>query len=301
MPHASTAVIAHIQGGLGNQLFCYAVGRALSLRAGTALRLNTRAGFRKEKYGRDCLLRRFNIDAPEAGWWEGFHDPLGRSRRSWLAKLNDRRPIDRRTLIKEPADQRYLPELTRLEPTRDVYLVGYWQDERYFADARAALQRELQTRPDQPFEPDPAVDALTRQPEAVSVHCRSYGEVANLRPGVRLDAGYYREALSRMRERVPEARFVVFSDKPEWARALIDEAGHADRAVFAPANHANPTTATLTDFRLMARCRHHVVANSSFSWWTAWLGEREGSVVLAPPGGLLGNGRFPERWLEHLP
>ena len=228
------AVIAHIQGGLGNQLFCYAAARALSLRASTAMRINTTAGFRKEKYGRDCLLRCLNIDAPEAGWWEGFHDPLGRSRRSWLRKLNDKRPIEKRTLIQEPRDQRFVPELITLRPKRPVYLVGYWQDERYLADAADTLRRELRPRDDQPFAPEPAIDALTREPTAVSVHCRSYSEVANPKPGLKLDAAYYAAAFTTVLQRVPDAQFVVFSDKPDWSRALIAETGHGDRATLVP-------------------------------------------------------------------
>ena len=293
------AVIAHIQGGLGNQLFCYAAARALSLRTGVAIRINTTAGFRKEKYGRDCLLRSLNIDAPEAGWWEGFHDPLGRSRRSWLRKLNDKRSIEQRTLIQEPRDQRFVPELITLKPDKSVYIVGYWQDERYFADAADTLRRELRPRDDQPFAPDKAIDELTQQPTAVCVHCRSYSEVAHPKPGLRLDSAYYASAFATVLKRVPEAKLVVFSDKPDWARSLITETGHADRATFVPEAKADATTATLTDFRLMSRCRHHVVANSSFSWWTAWLGERAGSVVVAPPTGLPGNGAFPRRWVEH--
>ena len=292
------AVVAHIQGGLGNQLFCYAMGRAMALRAGLPLRINTLAGYRNEVYGRDCQLRAFNIEAPETGWWEGFRGPMGRSRRSWARKLNAKRPITERALIQEPKDQTFLPELLDLKPARAVYLVGYWQDERYFADAIDTLRKDLTLRKTIQLKPDSATDELSKQPDTVSVHCRSYGEVAQLEPGVRLDAAYYDRAFAAVLERVPDARFLVFSDKPDWARQLIEATAHADRVSYAPGIDADATTATLTDFTLMSRCKHHVLANSSFSWWTGWLGEREGSVIIAPPNGLPGSGRgYPDRWL----
>lgn len=299
-PNPSNAVVAHIQGGLGNQLFCYAAARAMALRAGLPLALNTRSGFRNEKYQREYLLGFFNIQAQEAGAWQAYIGPFGRTRRSLQVKRDAKRPIPERGIIKQHSDQRYIPELVDLRPTQSVYLLGYWQDERYFMDERETLRNDFTLADDAPFEPDPQLDVLTRQPNRVSVHLRSYSEAAVLKDGVRLDSTYYGPAMDRMRQQLDDARFIVFSDKPDWAEQIINELGHADRCTFAKPASADSTTATLTDFSLMARCKHHIIANSSFSWWAAWLGEREGSRIIAPPCGLLGSGRgFPDRWLEH--
>ena len=265
------AILAHIQGGLGNQLFSYAPARAIAERAQIPLRINSRSGFRKEMYRRDYLLGHFQIDAPETGYWEGFRDPLGRSRRSWIRKFNETRP---------------------------VYLVGYWLDERYFIDARDILRRELTIRDPATLSPDEQTLAWCGQPNSVSVHCRSYREVANPQPGLMLDAAYYAKAFEIALRHEPDAQFVVFSDDTDWARSFIRTIGHNERVCYAPPVQGDPALATLTDFWLMLRCQHHIAANSSFSWWVAWLGEEEGSLVIAPPQGFpsCGDG-FPTRWL----
>jgi len=298
MSHALPTVIAHIQGGLGNQLFCYATARAVSLRNGLDLKLNTRTSYRNEKYQRDCLLHRFNIDAKQAGAWQAYRGLFGRTRRSFSAKRDAKKPLGQRTLIKEPRDQRFMPELLELKPSKHVYLLGYWQDERYFADARSTLLNEFTLSDQAALKPDAALDERTRQPDTVSVHCRSYSEVANPPPGLVLGVDYYKRAFETVLDRVPEATFVVFSDDRRWAKQLIDATGFASRTHYAPTPTGEPTNATLMDFTLMRQCRHHVVANSSFSWWTAWLGERAGSVVVAPSIGLPGHGRLPLRWVH---
>lgn len=301
MTRPNPAVIGHIQGGLGNQLFCYAAARALSLRAGLPLRLNTTAGYRNEKYGRNLLLRFFNLDLTEAGAAEAYMNLFGRARRSRAAKKDAHKPLDQRRVIQEPKDQQFLPELCALQPKQSIYLKGYWQNEAYFADAADTLRDDFQLRESAPIDPDPTLAALAQAPSTVSVHIRSYGEVVNPAPSLVLNEHYYAPAIDAIAEHVPDARLLVFSDDSAWAKSIIDATDHADRATYVPNTHTDPTTATLTDFSLMKRCQHHVVGNSSFSWWTAWLGEREGSRIVAPPTGLPGHGGgFPQRWLSLL-
>ncbi|NNC86842.1 MAG: alpha-1,2-fucosyltransferase [Akkermansiaceae bacterium] len=298
-------VVAHIQGGLGNQLFCYAAARALALRNGVPIRINTRDGFRREKYGRDCLLRHLCIEAPEAGWWAGFRGPLGRWRRSWARRWNRARPLEQRSLLQEPADQSFDPAIRDLAVRGPVYLVGYWQHEEYFADAAATLREEFRVRSPEVARAAGEVAAIDPGSDAVSLHCRSYGEVTNLKDGIRLGAEYYAKALDAIAERVPGAQVFCFSDDPAWAQDLLESAarpgakGGALPVTFISTPAEDATRATLIDFTLMSRCKHHVVANSSFSWWTAWLGEQGDSVVVAPATGLLADGaRFPERWIK---
>ncbi|MFK7789308.1 MAG: alpha-1,2-fucosyltransferase [Phycisphaeraceae bacterium] len=298
MPHATASIIAHIHGGLGNQLFCYAAARNLALRAELPLKLNTTTGYRKEKYQRQCLLEQFNIRANEAGAWEAYRGPLGRTRRSMQIKRDAKQPIDMRLIIKEPSNQAFISELLELKPRQSVYLLGHWQDERYFVEARQTLRTELMLPADAPFDADPQLDALTQQPHAVSVHLRSYAEVKDPPAGLVLDASYYSAALDAIKQQQPDAHFIAFSDNRDWAQQIIEQSNHLEHTTFAEPASADPTTATLTDFQLMTRCQHHVVGNSSFSWWTAWLGERDDSHIIAPPTGLPGHGRgFPPRWL----
>jgi hypothetical protein len=86
---------------------------------------------------------------------------------------------------------------------------------------------------------------------------------------------YYRRAIGLVRDRFPECLFLVFSDDPQWARA---ELPLERSAVFVAGNDANPER----DLALMRACKHHIIANSSFSWWAAWLGYSPGQLVIAP-------------------
>jgi hypothetical protein len=107
------------------------------------------------------------------------------------------------------------------------------------------------------------------------------------------DPHYYHQSMDEMRARVPDARFFIFSDDPEWCRANFTEsdtevvAAPSGRrsdggveAAFGDRRHdaANP----LHDLHLMSLAGHHIIANSSYSWWAAWLGDKPGQRVIMP-------------------
>jgi hypothetical protein len=182
---------------------------------------------------------------------------------------------------------------------RDAYMMGFWQDERYFLDAGDIIRKEFMLR--NPLtSPNAALKDRLQTGETVAVHVRRLHNMAasakGLPPvdsearGFILDAGYYRKAIAEMSERISQPEFFVFSDFPQWARENISSRApmHFLEAGRGP---------DYQDMLLMSRCRHHIVANSSFSWWGAWLAGHDDQVVIAPRNAkYLPN--MPENWIK---
>jgi len=165
-----------------------------------------------------------------------------------------------------------------LEARARTYLDGYWQSEKYFSDVADTIRREFTIR-DQ-------LDAGTRElldrigtAESVSVHVRRGDYVSHPRASRARSVctpGYYLRCVAHIAERVGHPHLFVFSDDPDWVAANL--------------RFEHPTTLVSTvparpdygDLRLMSACRHHIIANSSFSWWAAWLNPHRDKLVLAP-------------------
>lgn len=265
-------VIVRLMGGLGNQLFQYAAGRALAHRHGVALKLDL-ASFAASTLRR-YALDAFNITAGIATAEEVArlypHTLAGRVRRRLELLL----PTHRRRYYREPRGRRNTGPV-RLGP--DVYLHGYWQSEKQFESIAPLLRKELTLRDGQGFERQPLVQAVDGG-DSVSLHVRRGDYVSAPRTAAvhgTCSLAYYRAALAAIETRLPRPRLFVFSDEPGWARAELD-LGH-------PTTHVSGGgLSDAEELLLMSRCRHHVIANSSFSWWGAWLDARPDAIVVAP-------------------
>ena len=265
------SVITVVKGGLGNQMFCYAAARALALRTERELLLDTRTGFRRDGYGRAYRLDRFPITAreapPELCLGGDFRSPRHKLARA-IARIF---PPNHRRYIAEKRDAG--PEqLLGLSPApRRIYLNGYWQNEAYFADHAAAIRREL--TPPEPADPENQALAARIAAESAPV----FLHVRRVRYSPRLDAGYYRAAIERLRAKLPaRPRFFLFGDDLDWAQSSLGLAAEECEAV------SHNTDDEIADLFLMSRCRHGIAANSSFSWWAAWLVESPEPLVIFP-------------------
>jgi hypothetical protein len=288
-------ICVRLEGGLGNQLFQYAAGRALAVRHGAELLLDDSAlrGRSRRATPRQLELQRFRhvgriASAAEARWLPLMRrlPRLSRVLGPWLTYVE-------RGLMFNPA----------FETLSDsTYLVGYWQSPRYFEAIAARLCEELQ-----PVEPMSArsIDVAHRIEggESVAVHVRR-GDYVTLQAAAALHGtlpiAYYVTAIARLREAVASPHFFVFSDEPEWCASNLPL--HPEEATFV--SH-NTGPLAWQDLMLMSRCRHHVIANSSFSWWGAWLADRRSASpqrqVVAPARWFGGQAhdtrdRFPSHW-----
>jgi hypothetical protein len=271
-------------GGLGNQMFQYAAGKALAERHGVPLALDI-SGFR------DYALRPFLLDrllVPEAiasVRAEPTEKPeINFTRAKWKARID--RMLGKAGLPKlasSPNEYRephfhYDPAFEALGPK--ISLFGYFQSERYFNSIAGNLRDWFSPR-----EPlgDAAAAALKRIEASrlpISVHVRR-GDY--LKPGTHevhgiLGETFYRQVFDRLESRIGgEAEIFIFSDDPAAAEQVLS---------FIPGSRLNHVRGDperpWEDMALMARCRHHVIANSSFSWWGAWLNPSSDKIVVAP-------------------
>lgn len=265
-------VIARIEGGLGNQLFQYAAARSLADRLGCELALDLRGlednGDRP--FQLDLYRIRARVATPQL--LAGLPDWRSSRWKRLHSRLSQCMPAVCSFPVFWPRSFAFDPRFERI--ARPVYLVGYWQSEKYFDWNRARLLQDIQLVSPTP-ETTPWLDQI-RHTCSVALHIRRGDYVSNPSAaqfhGV-CDMAYYQTAVQTLRQQFPHMQVFVFSDEPEWARKNL--------RLDVPTYYvdANPGQ---VDLELMRQCRHHVVANSSFSWWGAWLCESAGQVVHAP-------------------
>lgn len=163
-----------------------------------------------------------------------------------------------------------------IQGTRRVYLLGYWQAHSMVDSVAAELRTEFRLR-ERPSEQSREVaNRIAAAPMPVSVHIRRGDYLTVFGEHSVLSSEYYEAAMMRMRARFPRCTFFVFSDDAAFTREWA-----ADRVGCVIVDHNDAATAH-EDLWLMSRCRHHIIANSTFSWWGAWLNPRADKCVTAP-------------------
>lgn len=280
-------VVVRLKGGLGNQLFQYAAGRSLAERLQADLKVDVAAfGSGDRRYG----LGHF-IASPQVATPEEVRSAGGARRiQLVLGMLHARGPVLR---------ERHFHFDRRFEQiATSVYLDGYWQSERYFAHIAPLVRDELRVRV-APSIANAATLERIRAGTSVAVHVRRGDYVTNAKAR-RTHGGcppdYYTAACRFVVERTRRPSFFVFSDDPEWVRANLSFPGAVEYV-----DHNGPRDAH-EDLRLMAACQHHVIANSTFSWWGAWLGHSKTQIVVAPQRWFATRTRrtadlFPTQWV----
>jgi hypothetical protein len=269
-------IVVQILGGLGNQMFQYALGRNLALKTGQTLRFDL-------SRPNPSHLGRFDLDLMRI---QGRVISKVESTLVWrtldryvepaIARLGlSRRTRSLHRVYRQPS-LRFDPDVLKLRGW--VYLSGYWQCERYFADIRDVLREDLSVK----APPNPANAAALEAIQAcqsVCVHVRRQDYVNNARTNSvhgACDLPYYESARRLIEERTGGAHYFIFSDDPTWAGANLSHWGNVTII-----SH-NSVEDRHDDFRLMTACKHFITANSSFSWWPAWLSSAPGKVVVAP-------------------
>ena len=290
-------VTVQIAGGLGNQLFQYATARRLALRNQVPLTVDPVSGFVGDFYRRRYLLDRFHIRADLIDPRAAYVSRWRRWQRALRVRIDRSRDLAERSYIREE-DSRFEPRLLDLRVSRPIYLEGYWQYVDYFADIRDTLCEELTLRT--PHDPDNLeVARRIHSVEAVCLHVRrlhGVPDTKDARPV--MDAGwkhyiepsYFEKAIELMAQKVERPHFFVFADYPDWAREHV-RTTHPIEFV----TH-NGSERDYEDFWLMGQCRHFIVANSTFSWWAAWLARHADKVVIAPRAAI-----GPEQVLKSAP
>lgn len=261
-------VICKISGGLGNQLFQYAAGKSLALRRNTELLLDT-------SYFKEDGLRNFELDSFNINLKIADRDLVKNFIiRSVAGKIRDRiLPIKFRKVYKEPF---FHFDKNFFNADSDVYLKGYWQSEKYFNPVKETIKTDLAIKPGIIERVKPFGDELASS-ASVAVHIRRADytkEVHKEYHGI-LEKDYYHSAIQLIIKKTKDARFYFFSDSIKWVKENLGMPGAVYVSGEITKNH-------LEDLYLMSQCNHNIIANSSFSWWGAWLNSNPGKIVIAP-------------------
>jgi len=265
-------MICCLQGGMGNQMFQYAMAKAASLRLNADLRLNLKR-FENDR------MRQYTL-----GLWKIVTNGICNDEPNRI--VEDGLPYNESLLKRIHADSS---------------LIGYWQTERYFKDIKHILKEEFTPRQNLTsggFATEKMI--LDSGNRSVFLTVRRTDYVSSNFHGV-LSMEYYNKALDIIASQVPNPIIFVFSDEPEWCKINLKFsyqtiiAGNYD---ITTGNHLGREDEELW---LMRNCKHAVMANSSYSWWGAWLNDT--GIVVAPQRWFLSNEKdssdiIPERWIK---
>jgi hypothetical protein len=294
-------IATEISYGLGNQMFQYAIARRLAHATKGRLILLFNRNYNRE-YSRAIGLKHFNIAGgtvrDELVTNAKQDTPRMKARLAdriaWVARRLSPFPAVREKIVWE-TESLFMPEL--LDWRGAAHLMGYWQDERYFCDIGDIVRQDLSLK--KPLDQrNLAALARIRGGPSAFIHVRR-GDY--LQPGLIDRYGvcgtdYYDRATAILRQRIgADPKFFVFSDDPAWVRET--RIGGEDAEII-DWNGNTPEQ----DIALMRECQHAIIANSSFSWWGAWLGETPGQIVIAPRIWYKAVPRYreilPARWLH---
>ena len=263
------SVVVRLVGGLGNQLFQYAAGRYLADKKGVGLILDERYVARKHCVS-GLLIGEFSVRMD--------YLPESLAAKFSEVKLKLSRAIRRRVRPTFSAyhetEFTYDPHL--IDQKVGVMLVGFWQSEKYFLE-HDVLRKDLVLKAPLPL---PALNLVDRmgQSNSVAIHVRRGDYLSDpktlAKHGV-CSESFYREALKLIRHKVVDPQFFVFSDDPQWVKTHIKLPPQCTYVSAA-------NIAAEEDLALISRCKHQIIANSTFSWWGAWLNSSCDKIVVCP-------------------
>ena len=290
-------IIVKLIGGLGNQMFQYATARRLAEKHSTILKLDV-TGFEEYKlhrYSLHCFQTwEYLATQTEIKSIKGNQNLFNRLKRKITSKLDAKHPKNSWIIEKQ-----FNFDADILETPNNVLLDGYWQTEKYFADITDILRREFVIKYQQDNQSQKFADSI-QSTEAVSLHVRRTDYVqdalTNKIHGT-CDQNYYARSVHYIAERVANPHFFIFSDEPQWAR---------DNLKFdfpTTVVDCNDASRNYEDLRLMSMCKHNIIANSSFSWWGAWLNANLDKIICAPNQWFIDPTRntkdvIPDTWIK---
>lgn len=254
----SLMITVKLKGRLGNQMFQYALAKKLSITHGVAFDFNNDA-----LIWDNCnySLSVFNID----------NVPVNNTR-TFLRKQIYR--IER-FLGKQKYHEPHFYFNSDVLNLKHATLNGYWQSEKYFSDIREVLLKDFTPKQ----LPNNPILTQIKQCNAVSIHIRRGDYASNPQTTAfhgLISVAWYQKAIDIIKEKVDNPHFFFFSDDIEWVKEHFVP---QDNFYFVePA----PEELSYQDMYMMSQCKHNIIANSSFSWWGAWLNQNPDKIVIAP-------------------
>lgn len=283
-------IISKLTGGLGNQLFQYAAAKALALHHNTVLKIDI-------SHYNDSSARKFDLPTFDFNVEIAQQEEIERYINiSFARKVYQRLllPPYKRRPFKEPYFHYYKDFF---KAPANCYLKGNWQSEKYFKPIENLVRQEYQLLPKYVKHLQPVADQMQAE-QSISVHIRR-GDYLNpeaLKHHGVLSPEYYNKAISHITARYNSSKIYFFSDDIGWVKENIKtDVAHEFIT-------GTTTKSNLEDFYLMQNCKHNIIANSSFSWWCAWLNSNKEKIVIAPnnwynEANYSTKDLIPERWV----
>jgi hypothetical protein len=267
-------IITRISGGLGNQMFQYAMAKAMAKKNGDNFKLDI--SFYPQQALRKYELNLFNIEENIAT--EGDSKEL-RGREGLLFKIKNKfgihtkRPL---TYIKEKIEWLSIFQKDTCDLKGDIYLDGFWQHENYFKDIKSEISKEFTLKQQISNEAKEYLSDIQKS-QSISLHVRRGDYVQNIhtnRIHGTCDLEYYNKSIEHINNKINSPIFFIFSDDMSWCQENFN---FLDNKVF-----VDDTQTAFDDLELMQNCKHNIIANSTFSWWGAWLNKNENKIVVSP-------------------
>ena len=277
-------IISIAKGGIGNQLFIFSAGKSLAENLGYEHLIESEIGFHNDSYNRSYLLKHLNISSKILEKNSKSFTSLRSAKHKLLRTYNKFLPLNFRSYISE-SHGITAENFNKLDSCRKkIYLNGYWCSEDYFFKHDKIIAKELKI-------PNPndslnlsILEKIQRSPNPTFIHVRR----ENYHP--KLGIEYYAHAINRAQSCIANSSFFLFSDDFEWAKTKLK-----DLVPFTAIEHN--ARDELADLWLMSHCKHAIIANSTFSWWGAWLGQRkENSGLIIAPDNKAWSLGIPARW-----
>ncbi len=286
-------VIVHLMGGLGNQLFQYSFARNIAIKNNCELKLDLSSYENYEWH--EYSLSPFNIKAAIASTAE--IKKLKNKQQHFINKVL-RKIINKGNIIINEKNIAFNP--LYLDVKAPAFLSGYWQCEKYFIENKSIISNDLLITKLPSIKNQELMEEIKKY-NSVSLHIRrgNYVSVPEFNQVLgTCSMEYYTAALNYISKIITNPVFFVFSDDIEWARQNLN----TDHTfVFVDINDAKHD---YEDLRLMQHCKHNIVANSTFSWWAAWLNKNINKIIIAPQQWFRGERNIdsthlvPENWIR---
>lgn len=291
-------IILKLKGGLGNQLFSYAFSLHLANLNHANLYIDIFTGFKYDKvYNRSFALENFNITAnilPSNFYNKHFNPFVYRITKKIILKTPF---LFQKYLIEKSIcfDNKYLEYKIR----NKCYIDGYFQSEKYFSNIDHIIRKEFKIK--EPIDVENVImsNLIKSKKESVMIHIRWFDKnINNSKNNAAKE--YYSLAIEYLKKRNNNLHFFVFSDDSNLAKTLIEKLN----VPFTIVSHNNSESKAYADLWLMSLCKYFIIANSTFSWWGAWLSENEDKIIIAPKMKVDGlsswgfNDLIPKSWIQ---
>lgn len=261
-------IVCNIKGGLGNQMFQYATAFA----NGSPLYIDLDFLNNHNESTDTFTARKFELDLFPNIKYKKTDNTVKKTFFSKKLKYKIYRKFKKTIIVQQDKD-----ELIHLPSRGNIYLNGYFQSEKYFNHRRADILRIFQF-PELDHKNNKIKEEILKAENSISIHVRrgDYLKPEVLKHHGVLTTQYYQEALNIINKKLPNYTIFVFSDDPSYCEeVLFNEEKNVN---FITGNEED----AWKDMCLMSHCQHHIVANSSFSWWGAWLSQSEKGMKIAP-------------------